>query len=1091
MQIERGSFASARAIRVVLVPVGPIPLAKFEYYAGLIERLSVIQLCDVTRDPNDRTLLQHQKWTATSICFCFLRDTSSLGGHGLALREDLHNELESFQAHKKIMCAIGILHCPSSQDAKADFAAFQSLLQRQYATASVQRCFAMEKNPAHAVASSEIMEIPVCDEEKTRFYFNTLMQDFTYAVLRGFEAEFARKVVSTPVIITPMDADLQERTIKSLQLGRLNKIKGDYALLAGSPGDAALFYESAKTECKKQSDTVWLGGAQEGYCTALLLLGRDEADAMACFQDAMANYSKGKALALELEAHLKLAQYRREHGDTLEATALLMNCHALGQSLSAQNKVLLLTAIGREFQSMGFYRKFAFFLRELAVLYEQLHMHGTRERILLLGAPFYQLHELGPTIDEAVKMRYGECAVQKRTGWGLLSALTLLELAKVAEARDDPVAYARYITYMLRLFPNTTSAKTQNDLAKLLLGHTRRLLPSVTLDMTGLPLVASVKIIPAQNVTANVGAGGVAKAGAQTAGAPENNVFIFNPSAAKNNAAADRNHAKWEEAVWVRGEVATARVTLVNERDFAIQIERIRLCTRGVAFEPFTSSISVPAKSTKVIDLSGLPSGDRGVVVVTGVEIQAFHVVGVHCVDCFGQSLDSAAAAAYRADQRNPEEMRGPLCVKVIDPLPQLHIDSVLFNGNHLQILEGVKSQATITLDNAGKVPVTWVRLSVSENLSLKPGLYAERHAVFSWGNGVNPEMLLEKPLLPGQSCQLVMDVYGLAGTIGATFTVQYGRAEDDAFHRKEVHHIPIFVTKGLEVTWFDVQLCSFDVDEIPAPFQLQNAAHLRGKPLCLLVFHVTNSAKTAFAVQAAIQCDGEFLALDAGDGFVVAPNSTRLFGLPMARLWIPDDQLQEVPKPQGQFIRVRPEDMPTPEQEHALKLEFNFKKLLQRIARLEWTSTNNQIGALSLASCPVTMEMVRKMLPPPLDFSFGGECRRLSSGRWERRVSTGSLMSIECHVVNKTQGELLGRSYGLHLLEMELDTAIRGGLLCVSGALSRKVDLHPGERMSFVFKLCLLVPLVYRFTLRCCDDADLMLYSVEPQLELEASLKV
>ena len=43
----------------------------------------------------------------------------------------------------------------------------------------------------------------------------------------------------------------------------------------------------------------------------------------------------------------------------------------------------------------------------------KLHMHGTRERILLLAAPFYQLHELGPPLDASAKAK----DVGMRTGW--------------------------------------------------------------------------------------------------------------------------------------------------------------------------------------------------------------------------------------------------------------------------------------------------------------------------------------------------------------------------------------------------------------------------------------------------------------------------------------------------------------------------------------------------------------------------------------------------------------------------------------------------------------------------------------------------
>lgn len=227
MNVERSSFHSATRVRCVLLPVGPVPQAKFDFYASLIERTcATIGLCDVTRDPSHKTLLQHQKWSATSIRYSFLRDCSSLGTEGVALREDLHNDLESFQVHKKILCAIGILHCPSSSDAASDFAAFQTVLKSKYATVTVYRCFAMEKNPSDASGSAEIMEIPVCDDEKTRFYFNTLMQDFTYAVLRSFEPVLALKPGSGSIISTPMDVDVQERSLKLFQQGRLSKIKG-------------------------------------------------------------------------------------------------------------------------------------------------------------------------------------------------------------------------------------------------------------------------------------------------------------------------------------------------------------------------------------------------------------------------------------------------------------------------------------------------------------------------------------------------------------------------------------------------------------------------------------------------------------------------------------------------------------------------------------------------------------------------------------------------------------------------------------------------------------------------------------------------
>jgi hypothetical protein len=308
-------------------------------------------------------------------------------------------------------------------------------------------------------------------------------------------------------------------------------------------------------------------------------------------------------------------------------------------------------------------------------------------------------------------------------------------------------------------------------------------------------------------------------------------------------------------------------------------------------------------------------------------------VVGIHHVDGYGVSLDGLAAG-----KRKLSEVDGPLRVKVVEPMPQLHVDSVLLNGNHLQILEGVSSQATVSFENTGKRAVDWIRIAVAENLSVKPSLHSEQQGsfslviilcfsyiidsgVFSW-KSKEPELsVLSHPLGPGQVATAVMDVYGLAGTIGATFTVQYGSNED--CFRKEIHHIPIFVIKGLEIRSFDVQMCSFQSEELPSAFRLRDETHLRNRPLSLLLFQVANCAKTTFSVQASLQFDADAEYVSLCEDLIVSPNATRLFALPIPRFWIADADLEDVPKPTGQFIRVRPEDELTPEQAHAQVSSF------------------------------------------------------------------------------------------------------------------------------------------------------------------------
>jgi hypothetical protein len=93
-------------------------------------------------------------------------------------------------------------------------------------------------------------------------------------------------------------------------------------------------------------------------------------------------------------------------------------------------------------------------------------------------------------------------------------------------------------------------------------------------------------------------------------------------------------------------------------------------------------------------------------------------------------------------------------------------------------------------MENTGATPVRWIRLHVVENQSSKPGIYAERRAVwdalrsfgclgsaltlsslslslsiqvFSW-SGNSPEYLLrldDEPLQPGHTLPVTVEIYG------------------------------------------------------------------------------------------------------------------------------------------------------------------------------------------------------------------------------------------------------------------------------------------------------------------------------------------
>lgn len=977
---------------------------------------------------------------------------------------------------------IGILHCPSSgKETAIHLEGFVTLMKEKFPGAMTFRCFAMESSgPLGAAdeAGGNVLPVPVCDADKERWYFKTLMDELTYLLLRRFETVFAKKV-EPPHLVTPLDVDVRERDIKAMQLGRLSKQKGDFSLLAGSAEDALVFYKEAKELCRGKSDWIWLAGALQGYCCALFLLERDEADAVANLTEALLHFNKGKALGLEIEADLCLANWKRTRGEYLEAATLLMQAASMTSKLpSTKDTVLVLSAIAFEFKAMGYYRKYAFFLREIAALYERMEtMEGVREQVLLLAAPYWQLHELRSPGEELIPSRWGACPVGERNGWNTIGALTLLILAKLAQNRQDDVKYAMYVTQAIRLFPKSVGAKTQAELASLLHRGTQQLAPNLRLDMTGLPLVASINVIPAPNVVRlprKVDPGAVGAGGGKS-------VFIIAP---KTRGAPTPGGPKLEQPIWVRGEMATVRVTVVNEHEFPIQLERMRLCTdRSGTMDAYSASLTVPAKTTKLFDISGLPLR-TGSIVVTGVEIQAFHLVAFHQVDMFGRSVSNLEDADINAKE-------GPMRIQVIEPLPLMHIDSILFNGNHLSLIEGIQSSVTISMENTGSSAVRWIRLQVVENASARLGIYADRRCVFTWCEGQSPRDLLlptGTPLLPGQSMQFNVEVYGLLGAIGASFSIEYGGAEEEPEHcRREVHHIPIFVRTALEVTHFDVHLCRFGADEVPAPFRMRNAdAFLRDAgPLCLLMFHVTNSAKNAFSLVASIDYGTGFVDL-AAPNMICAPGSTHVFGIPMPRTWLPEEELVEVPQTNQQYLR--PRDAPTTEQANALKLEYNYKRFLQRVVRLAWTSTTNQTGLLSLSSVKVGLPLVRKILPAPLLLSFvdlPSNARALSWNVHEIMVDVGSMVEIAISVTNNTSALLRDRVFSLALEDSE---AIQGDLVMWNGSLhSMRNFLEPGESFRQHFQVCFLGAGSYKLSIECKNDDDLNTYCVSPTVIVKA----
>lgn len=125
------SIEGARMIRVAVVGVGNIPTAQLRDYVSLIVRHKRVQLKSASSfyKEHQKSPFMREPWDIGSLCFKFL-----VGGAPKSPWED-------FQANRKCLGVIGLLHCPSSSDLGAAYDHFMAIC-RAYPSAQEKRCFA-------------------------------------------------------------------------------------------------------------------------------------------------------------------------------------------------------------------------------------------------------------------------------------------------------------------------------------------------------------------------------------------------------------------------------------------------------------------------------------------------------------------------------------------------------------------------------------------------------------------------------------------------------------------------------------------------------------------------------------------------------------------------------------------------------------------------------------------------------------------------------------------------------------------------------------------------------------------------------------
>ncbi|CAM9478724.1 unnamed protein product, partial [Discosporangium mesarthrocarpum] len=308
-----------RSAQVLLVPLGNIPAKAYTMYCDIIRRYSTIPMQNLTA-PGDwnrqnSSALKHFDWSEGCFTFRFVDGDVTDGG----LRE-----WEDFQAYRRVLCAIGVVHFPSCQGVGgADFHELERQFEAAVAGHRHVRCrrifafghaFEQGAYPDIIDPQRDIVFPPEQEFEgggsTTELHMAVSLYDVAVSIIkelagdiRSWNSSPTLAVVASramgfgaavgaggngsgaggdnlgglPPLSSPYDGreSVSDTKTAKRRQGRLHKWIADTCLLAGSPKDALEHYSSSMSETKTL-DPLWYAGCLEGYAACLVAMSDPE-----------------------------------------------------------------------------------------------------------------------------------------------------------------------------------------------------------------------------------------------------------------------------------------------------------------------------------------------------------------------------------------------------------------------------------------------------------------------------------------------------------------------------------------------------------------------------------------------------------------------------------------------------------------------------------------------------------------------------------------------------------------------------------------------------------------------------------------------
>ncbi|KAE8658238.1 TRS120 protein [Hibiscus syriacus] len=678
------SIETSCMIRIAVLPIGNVPPSLLRDYHSMLLPHHTIPLSTISSfyTEHQKSPFAHQPWDKGSLRFKFL-----LGGSPPSPWED-------FQPNRKILCVIGICHCPSSPDLDVVIEQFNAAC-KSYSSALVLRCFAFCPGDSQLV-----------------------------------------------------DGDQGQKR----RLARAQKTIGDYCLLAGSPVDANAHYTTALELARLTADYFWYAGALEGSVCAILIIFNGnkwirlvdqmdkkdtsvEDEVRYRYNSVITHYRKSfiqdnvqrvSPITFELEATLKLARFLCRRELTKEVVELLTNAADGAKSLiDASDRLILYVEIARLFGTLGYQRKAAFFSRQVAQLYlqqENRHAATSAMQVLAMTTKAYRVqsrassayhsisNETGTGHADSGKLHHQSVVSLFESQWSTLQMVVLREILLSAVRAGDPLTAWSAAARLLRSYYPLITPAGQNGLASALKNAAERLPSGTRCADPALPFIR-VYSFPLHPSQMDIVKRNPAREDWWAGSAPSG-PFIYTPFSKGESS----DNSK-QDLVWIVGEPVQVFVELANPCGFDLKVDSIYLSVQSGNFDPFPLNVDLPPNSSQVIMLSGIPTS-VGRVVIPGCTVHCFGVITEHHFKDVDNLLLGAAQGLVLSDPfrccgsprlRNVSVPN----ISVIPPLPLL-MSRVVGGDGAIVLYEGEIRDVWITLANAGTIAVEQAHISLS-----------------------------------------------------------------------------------------------------------------------------------------------------------------------------------------------------------------------------------------------------------------------------------------------------------------------------------------------------------------------------------------